>query len=86
MPPHQLPVSIALSALAVCSLAYLVFSRPREGKIKLPERDEGEDSVHDPFDVTTPEDIIDGEPIGAPEFWRRVSCSYHKGLQGIDSQ
>lgn len=70
---YQLPVSIALLALAVFSALLLIVTRSKEGKIKLPEEDDDEGtSVHDPFDITTPEDLVDGEPVGALRFWKRV--------------
>jgi hypothetical protein len=71
MPAHQLPVAITLLVLAVCSFLEFNFSPSQYGKIKL----HGDDEVSspDPFDVTTPEDIVDGEPLDGQEFWRRVS-------------
>lgn len=86
MPAHQLSVSIALLALAACSLIVLVLSRPREGKIKLPEGDDSAESIHDPFDVTIPEDVVDGEPIGGPAFWKRVCPLISARKTKIDSQ
>jgi hypothetical protein len=71
MPAHQLPVAITQFVLAAGSFLVLIFSRPTEGKIQLREGDDIE-IPHDPFDVTTPEDIVDGEPIGAVLFWKRV--------------
>ena len=51
----------------------LAFSKPTEGKVQLPQfvRDE---AFQDPFDVTKPEDIVDGEPVGEDAFWARVSA------------
>jgi hypothetical protein len=70
MPPHQLPVAIALAVSTLFSALVFFLSQPKEGKIKLLEEDET--SHHDPFNVTKPEDIVNGEPIGAAEFWKRV--------------
>jgi hypothetical protein len=75
MPEYQLPVAIALAATtAVSAVAYTVSHGNDEGNIKLVE--EAADSDHDPFAVTTPEDVIDGEPLGLPAFWASVrTCS-----------
>jgi hypothetical protein len=70
MPPYEFPVAIALVFSALFSAFLLFLSQSREGTIKLLDEN---DSFHDdPFNVTKPEDIVDGEPIDAVEFWRRV--------------
>ncbi|OSX61133.1 hypothetical protein POSPLADRAFT_1074834 [Postia placenta MAD-698-R-SB12] len=70
MPLYQLPVAIVLAVSAGCSLAALLVSRPREGKIRLDA--EEENSRPDPFDVTRPEDLIDGTPVDAEGFWHKM--------------
>jgi hypothetical protein len=66
----QLSVAIVLACSAVISLAHFVVSRPGEGRIRLSETTEALE--HDPFNVTTPEDVVDGEPIDEEGFWRKV--------------
>ena len=75
MPPFQLPVAIALAASGLVSLAVFWLMRPKEGKIQLPIVSDDLDepySQKDPFDVTRPEDVVDGEPIDEAGFWARV--------------
>ncbi|KAJ7641019.1 multidrug resistance-associated ABC transporter [Roridomyces roridus] len=71
MPPYELelPVAISLASLASCSAILLVLNRWRssgEGKIRLPERDA------QAFDVSEPEDLVDGYPIDEEGFWVQV--------------
>lgn len=75
MPRFQLPAAGILASSVFASLITFYLTRSREGKIQLPTSVDGseEDLGPDPFDVTTPEDIIDGYPIQAEAFWRRVS-------------
>ena len=70
MPDYHLPVSIALAVAAATSATVNFATSPQEGKIKL-DGPEGEQE-HDPFDVTTPEDVAPGEPIDGSQFWSRV--------------
>jgi hypothetical protein len=70
MPDYQLPASIALAATAAISATVNLATSKQEGKIKLKGPD-GEQE-HDPFSVTTPEDVAPGEPIDGPQFWSRV--------------
>ncbi|KAG6898155.1 hypothetical protein C0995_009950, partial [Termitomyces sp. Mi166 len=74
MPQFQLEVCIVLAAAALGSGGLLYLSGHREGKIQLPihattEAPADEILVHDPFDVTTPEDAVDGHPINGDVFW-----------------
>ncbi|KAI9510285.1 ATP-binding cassette transporter [Russula earlei] len=70
MPLFQLPVAITLACSAFLSLALREFSASKRGKIALPfTSDSSLESRHDPFDVTSPEDIVDGEPIDEHSFW-----------------
>ncbi|RDB27902.1 ATP-dependent bile acid permease [Hypsizygus marmoreus] len=77
MPRFQLEVSIALAVCALGSLLIFYLTRSNEGKIQLPTylgQDRQLDDVggHDPFDITTPEDIIDGYPINPDAFWGKM--------------
>ena len=73
MPDHQLPASIALVVAAAMSATVKLATSTQGGRIKL-DGPEGEQE-HDPFDVTTPEDVTPGEPIDGPQFWSRVRFS-----------
>lgn len=75
MPLYQLPVAIVLFTAAFISFIVHLLSRPHEGKIKLPtflQDSVDEQPLKDPFDVTKPEDVLDGEPIDEDAFWSRV--------------
>lgn len=71
MPQYQLEVAIALVVSATCSLSVYLLLRPTEGKIYLPYEVE-EEVERDPFDVTKPEDFVDGTPVNAEAFWQTV--------------
>ena len=80
MPQFEFEIGIFLLCCALVSIAVFLFeSRSQEGKLKLPTHGEdflnGALEVDDPFDVTKPEDIIDGDPIREVEFWAAVSSS-----------
>ncbi|EPQ52340.1 multidrug resistance-associated ABC transporter [Gloeophyllum trabeum ATCC 11539] len=71
----QLQVAVALAIAAVGSVGFLAFYGVgnKEGQIKLPVySDEQEDGTPDPFNVTKPEDAIDGYPVNEQEFWHRM--------------
>ncbi|KZT01063.1 multidrug resistance-associated ABC transporter [Laetiporus sulphureus 93-53] len=70
MPPYQLPVAITLAGAAACSLIVFLIFRPKGGKIQLPISEEVPE--RDPFDVTKPEDRIDGYPVNEEAFWYRM--------------
>lgn len=75
MPPYQLQIAIALNASAVLSAVLFAVFRERDGKIQLPIHVDIPDDIYpdgDPFDVTTPEDLVDGYPLGEENFWARV--------------
>lgn len=73
MPSFQLPVAATLAISAFLSLAFRGFSATKRGKIALPlTSDCPLEPRHDPFDVTSPEDIIDGEPVDESSFWASV--------------
>lgn len=71
MPEYQLPAAIALAAATAISASVNLATAKQEGKIKL-EGPEAEQQEHDPFNVTTSEDVAPGEPIDGPQFWSRV--------------
>ncbi|KAH9050918.1 ATP-binding cassette transporter [Lactarius deliciosus] len=69
----QLPVAATLAGTGLLSLAFRGLSASEKGKIALPiTSDTPLESRPDPFDVTSPEDIIDGEPIDEASFWANV--------------
>lgn len=73
MPLFQLPVAATLASSAFFSLAFRGFSATKRGKIALPlTSDSPLEPRHDPFDVTSLEDIIDGEPVDESSFWANV--------------
>ena len=77
MPSFQLEVGIVLCCCALFSASVFLWQRrPEEGAVKLPihndEELDGAIESDDPFDVTKPEDVIDGYPIREEEFWRKV--------------
>ena len=74
MPALQLPFDIILCCSALVSAAVFAYeARPKDRQVQLPTYDDGErEHVDDPFDVTKPEDIIDGYPIREEEFWAKV--------------
>jgi hypothetical protein len=70
MPLFQLPVAVTLASSALLSLAVRA---SKWGKIALPVTlNDPLEPRRDPFDVTSPEDIIDGEPIDETSFWLKV--------------
>ncbi|KAF8649184.1 hypothetical protein AX16_005982 [Volvariella volvacea WC 439] len=75
MPRIQLEVAVALAVSAAGSSLVFFLSREKEGKIQLPIVQDGTESLlheHDPFDVTRPEDTIDGYPIEPEKFWQKM--------------
>ncbi|TFK22452.1 ATP-binding cassette transporter [Coprinopsis marcescibilis] len=69
----QVEIGAALIASAVSSSVALYWSKKSgEGKIRLPVHGDGEHPQHDPLDVTTPTDLIDGYPIDEEKFWRKM--------------
>jgi hypothetical protein len=73
MASFQLPVAVTLASSALLSLAVRSLSASKRGKIALPVTlNDPLEPRSDPFDVTSPEDIIDGEPIDETSFWLNV--------------
>ncbi|KAG2008561.1 ATP-binding cassette transporter [Coprinopsis cinerea AmutBmut pab1-1] len=71
---YQIEIGAFLVGCTLASTIRLYSARKGvdEGKIRLPVHDEDGQLRHDPFDVTTPEDVIDGYPIEEELFWRRM--------------
>ncbi|TFK86901.1 ATP-binding cassette transporter [Polyporus arcularius HHB13444] len=73
MAEYQLHVAITLTAGLTTSIAVLCLAGPRKTTTELPTSLDGTSSLlRDPFDITKPEDFVDGIPIDADGFWRRV--------------
>ncbi|KAH9932951.1 ATP-binding cassette transporter [Fomitopsis serialis] len=68
MPQYQLEVAVVLAVSAACSLTVFLLSQLKEGKIHL----DAEEEEQDPFDVTKPEDLVDGTPVYGDEFWHTM--------------
>ncbi|KAJ7896009.1 multidrug resistance-associated ABC transporter [Mycena olivaceomarginata] len=72
MPVYQLEIAIALAVAAASSLTFFALNLLHKANIQLPVNDEPNGHAYDPFDVTKPEDLVDGYPIKAAEFWGRM--------------
>ncbi|KAF8178248.1 multidrug resistance-associated ABC transporter [Pholiota molesta] len=83
MPQYQLPIAGVLAASTLASLVVFFLTRTPEGKVQLPIRVQDGDLVpaHDAFDVTKPEDIVDGYPIDEDKFWTRMR--WRKALMAL---
>lgn len=82
MPQYQLPVAIALGVTLGGSLAEYALHRSSERTNALPTFLEGEEGLaRDPFDVTKPEDLIDGIPLDEEGFWRKVRRTHNSVFQ-----
>lgn len=70
----QLAISTGLVVVASFSALAKVLLRHKEGEIKLPLSQNADTAAleHDPFDVATPEDVIDGYPLDEEDFWIKV--------------
>jgi hypothetical protein len=76
MPPYQLLLAEALVGATIISSFALFLARSQQQKIHLPTVQDAslaDDVDQDPFNVTKPEDFIDGEPIDEDAFWAKVS-------------
>lgn len=83
MPQYQLEVAVLLAASVVCSVVIFYLTRATDGQIKLAvEHDDGYEhgTQPDPFDVSTPEDMVDGYPIDEHAFWVKVSMDHSVSL------
>ncbi|KAJ2992922.1 hypothetical protein NUW54_g7822 [Trametes sanguinea] len=73
MPEYQLHVAIALAIASATSLGIFILSGSDKKNDALPTFVEGAESLsRDPFDVTTPEDFVDGTPINEQQFWTKM--------------
>ncbi|KAJ8520309.1 hypothetical protein ONZ45_g2846 [Pleurotus djamor] len=77
MPRFQLEVALALAVSSFGSLLFFYVLRSKEGKIQLPTHaDENGNGLqqeeHDPFDVLTQEDTVEGDPVNEEVFWARM--------------
>ncbi|KAI0312306.1 multidrug resistance-associated ABC transporter [Amylostereum chailletii] len=72
MPRFQLAVAIFLAATVFASLFFFWLLRSKEGKIQLPVHEGDSVYEHDPFQVTSPEEVVDGESIDEAGFWAWV--------------
>jgi hypothetical protein len=75
MPQYQLEVAILLGASVACSVVIFYLTQPKEGQISLSvENDDGYEhgTQSDPFDVTKPEDRMDGYALDEHSFWVKV--------------
>jgi hypothetical protein len=76
MPQYQLPTAAILAATGVGSILVLYLTSSRQRKIQLPTSGEHNESLlRDPFDVTRPEDFIDGHPINEVAFWNKAGTT-----------
>ncbi|KAF9484310.1 multidrug resistance-associated ABC transporter [Pholiota conissans] len=77
MPEFQLPIAGVLVASTLGSSLVFYLTRSTEGKVQLPtgpiQVEVGDEvQIHDAFDITKPEDIVDGYPIDEDKFWLRM--------------
>ncbi|CDO71111.1 hypothetical protein BN946_scf184844.g115 [Trametes cinnabarina] len=73
MPEYQLHVAVALATASAISFGLFLVAGPEKTKDVLPTFVAGEDGLsRDPFDVTTPEDFVDGIPINEERFWTKM--------------
>lgn len=70
---YQLETSIFLAVSASISSFALYKTSSSVGNIKLPQYDNHDpQSEDDPFNVTSPNDFVDGQPIDEDVFWSKV--------------
>lgn len=73
MPEYQLHVALALAVALAGSLGTHLLSGSSKSKDALPTFSEGQEGLaRDPFDVTKPEDFVDGTPLNEGAFWTKV--------------
>ncbi|KAH6911449.1 ATP-binding cassette transporter, partial [Coprinopsis sp. MPI-PUGE-AT-0042] len=65
--------SILLAGTGASAMSFWWNTKTPEGMIQLPLH--CEDLERDPFDVTTPMDLVDGHPIEEQEFWEKMRRS-----------
>ncbi len=70
---YQLETSIFLAVSVSISSFALYTTSSGVGNIKLPQYDNYDpQSEEDPFNVTSPNDFVDGQPIDEDVFWKEV--------------
>ncbi|KAG2142476.1 multidrug resistance-associated ABC transporter [Suillus clintonianus] len=76
MPPYQLLLAEALVGGATISCFALFLAQSQQQKIRLPTTQDAslanDVNQDDPFNVTKPEDFINGEPIDEDAFWFKM--------------
>ncbi|KAI8972894.1 ATP-binding cassette transporter [Trametes punicea] len=73
MPEYQLHVAVALAVACATSLGLSIVAGLEEKNNALPTVVDGQEGLaRDPFDVTNPEDFIDGLPIDEQRFWTKM--------------
>ena len=88
MPVLQLSFDIVLCTTGIVSaFVCVVDAREKDRQVQLPTYElDGEENLDDPFDVTKPEDIIDGYPIREDKFWARVRLVTSTYLSALTSR
>ncbi|OAX31449.1 hypothetical protein K503DRAFT_860742, partial [Rhizopogon vinicolor AM-OR11-026] len=75
MPPYQFLLAEVLVGTTILSSFTLFFTGSQQQKIHLPTVQDAslaDDVDQDPYNVTKPEDFIDGEPIDEDAFWAKM--------------
>ncbi|TFK68805.1 multidrug resistance-associated ABC transporter [Pluteus cervinus] len=72
MPRFEFEITVVLVLSAIGSLLAFFAGREKDGKIQLPLTNDTVGHEYDPFDVTTPEDILDGYPVDETTFWNKM--------------
>ena len=70
MPQYQLHVAVTLAVGLLASLTAWSFAGPKKPPTALPTSEDG--LLPDPFDVTRPEDFVEGTPVDETRFWAKV--------------
>lgn len=83
MPQYQLEVAVFLTCCTILSCVFVyraACSEDTDASVALPiyngSLDDSKDALEDPYNVTTAEDMVDGQPIREEEFWRKVRGGY----------
>lgn len=76
MPQYQLTAAVALAVGLIASLAAWSLATGKKATNAFPIPEDGATGLlSDPFDVTKPEDFIDGIPVDETRFWMKVVYS-----------
>ncbi|KIJ61804.1 hypothetical protein HYDPIDRAFT_183028 [Hydnomerulius pinastri MD-312] len=71
----EMPTAVTVAATSLTSLFILVLTSRRTPPLQLPtSQDESleDEMTRDPFAVTKPEDLVDGEPVDEVKFWAKM--------------